>query len=192
MYRSSTHGWRARPFLSAVLMLAISAPVFAQNPPLAEVARKEQARRKVAKTQPKVYTNKDLPKGGAPQAPPASGAPAAPASSVTPVPADPATPPATPGEQKDESWWRARITQAREELRRNEMFVDALQSRINGLSTDFVNRDDPYQRAKIGEDRQKALAELDRVKADVEKQKKQIADIEEEARTSGVPPGWLR
>ena len=187
MYRSSTHGWRARPCLSVLLMLAISAPVFAQNPPLAEVARKEQSRRKVAKTPPKVYTNKDLPKGGAPQAPPASGA-AAPASSATPVSADPAT----PGEQKDESWWRARITQAREELRRNEMFLDALQSRINGLSTDFVNRDDPYQRAKIGEDRQKALAELDRVKADVEKQKKQIADIEEEARTAGVPPGWLR
>lgn len=192
MYRPSTHGWRARRCLSVLLMLAISAPVFAQNPPLAEIARKEQARRKVPKTPPKVYTNKDLPKGGAPQAPPASSAPAAPASSATPVPADPATPPATPGEQKDESWWRARITQAREELRRNEMFLDALQSRINGLSTDFVNRDDPYQRAKIGEDRQKALAELDRVKADVEKQKKQIADIEEEARTAGVPPGWLR
>lgn len=192
MYRSSTHGWRTRRCLSVLLMLAISAPVFAQNPPLAEIARREQARRKVPKTPPKVYTNKDLPKGGAPKAPPAPGAPSAPASSATPVPADPATPPATPGEQKDESWWRARITQAREELRRNEMFLDALQSRINGLSTDFVNRDDPYQRAKIGEDRQKALAELDRVKADVEKQKKQIADIEEEARTAGVPPGWLR
>jgi hypothetical protein len=189
MSRSITPVWRPYAYLATVLMLAISAPVFAQNPPLAEVARKEQARRKGTKTPAKVYTNKDLPKGGAPQPP---LAPAAPASSTTPVPTDPAAAPATPGEQKDESWWRARITQAREELRRNEMFLAALQSRINGLSTDFVNRDDPYQRAKIGEDRQKALAEMDRVKADVEKQKKQIADIEEEARTAGVPPGWLR
>ena len=72
------------------------------------------------------------------------------------------------------------------------MFTQALQSRVNALSNDFVGRDDPYQRAKIGEDRQKALAELDRVKADLEGAKKQISDIEEEARTAGVPPGWIR
>ncbi|MCA1560395.1 MAG: hypothetical protein LC804_09060 [Acidobacteria bacterium] len=196
MSRSITPAWRPSAYLAVALMLAIPAPMFAQNPPLAEVARKEQARRKGTKTPAKVYTNKDLPKGAATPPPPASGAPSAPASSATPLPKDPASPPAAPAEQKDEqkdeNWWRARITQAREELRRNEMFLDALQSRINGLSADFVNRDDPYQRAKIGEDRQKALAEMDRVKADVEKQKKQIADIEEEARTAGVPPGWLR
>jgi hypothetical protein len=72
------------------------------------------------------------------------------------------------------------------------MFQEALQSRINALSTDFVNRDDPYQRAKVAEDRQKALAELERVKGDIEKANKAIADIEEEARKAGVPPGWLR
>jgi hypothetical protein len=72
------------------------------------------------------------------------------------------------------------------------MFAEALQTRINSLTTDFVNRDDPYQRARIGEDRQKALAEMDRVKADIEAAKKKIADAEEEARRAGVPPGWLR
>jgi hypothetical protein len=72
------------------------------------------------------------------------------------------------------------------------MFVEALQSRINGLTTDFVNRDDPYQRAKIGEDRQKALDELARVKGEIEAGKKLIDNIEEEARRAGVPPGWLR
>ena len=30
-----------------------------------------------------------------------------------------------------------------EEVSRNETFAEALQSRINALSTDFVNRDDP-------------------------------------------------
>ena len=63
---------------------------------------------------------------------------------------------------------------------------------MNALSADFVNRDDPYQRAKIGEDRQKALAEMDRVKVEIAEQKKKIEDIEEEARKAGVPPGWLR
>jgi hypothetical protein len=77
-------------------------------------------------------------------------------------------------------------------VRRNEAFAEALQSRINALTTDFVNRDNPVQKRQIGEDRVKALAELERVRSDVEKSKKQIADIEEEARKAGVPPGWLR
>ena len=72
------------------------------------------------------------------------------------------------------------------------MFAEALQTRINSLSSDFVNRDDPFQRAKIGEDRDKALAELSRVKAEMVNAKKHIEDIEEEARKAGVPPGWLR
>ena len=66
--------------------------------------------------------------------------------------------------------------QLREELRRNEMFGEALQTRINSLTNDFSSRDDPYQRARIAEDRQKAMAEMDRVKGDIELQKKKIAD----------------
>ena len=67
-----------------------------------------------------------------------------------------------------------------------------MQSRINALTTDFVNRDDPAQRAVIADDRQKAIAELERLaRANVDGTKA-IADIEEEARRAGVPPGWLR
>ena len=77
-------------------------------------------------------------------------------------------------------------------LRRNEVFAEALQSRINALTTDFAARDNPIERSQIADERQKALAELDRVKGDIEKSKKKIADIEEDARKAGVPPGWLR
>ena len=55
-----------------------------------------------------------------------------------------------------------------------------------------VNRDDPAKRAQIGTDRDKALAELDRLKKQIVDDKRAIADSEEEARRSGVPPGWLR
>jgi hypothetical protein len=72
------------------------------------------------------------------------------------------------------------------------MFAEALQSRVNGLTADFTARDDPAQRAVVANDRQKALAELDRVKNDIVQQTKAIADIQEEARRAGVPPGWLR
>lgn len=170
---------------------------FAQAPSLAELAKKEQERRKATPPAAKVLTNKDLPKPKAP-------APAAPATDA-PAPAAPADAKAAPDpnsadakkaeegkEVKDEAYWRGRMSAAREDLRRAQMFAEALQSRINALSADFVNRDDPYQRAKVGEDRQKALAELERVTADIEKATKAIADIEEEARQAGVPPGWLR
>ncbi len=82
--------------------------------------------------------------------------------------------------------------QAREAQRRAEAFAAALQSQINGLTTDVVNRDDPYQRAKLADSRLKALSELQRVTGEIEQAKKDIADIEEEARRANVPPGWLR
>jgi hypothetical protein len=168
------------------------------TPTLGEIAKKEEERRKALKTPAKVYTNKDLPKSAITPPQPA-----------TPGALPPATPPAEqkpaegqkppegqkpddPKEEKDEAWWRKRITAARDELQRAELAVQAFQSRVNGLTTDFVNRDDPYQRAQIAIDRQKALGELERVKADVIRLKTAIDGIEEEARVAGVPPGWLR
>ena len=170
----------------AVCVALSTTDVGAQSPTLAELARQEQARRKGQKTPSKVYTKKDLPPS--PPAPAGSPAPQAPPAQAAPE----AKPDVQPGDEKDETWWKNRINQAREELRRNEMFAEALQSRINALSTDFVNRDDPYQRAQIGTNRDKSIAELARVKADMERGKQQIADIEEEARKASVPPGWLR
>ncbi len=189
-----------RQVLSGVLAAALVLPSIAgaQTPTLGELAKREQERRKATKSSDKVLTNKDLP-ASAQQPAPAPGTPT-PSTTTTTPPSAAGTPAASAGadkkavasEQRDEAWWKKRIGEARENLRRNEAFLEALQSRVNGLSTDFVNRDDPYQRAKIAEDRQKALAEMDRLKADIELGKKQIDDIEEEARKAGVPPGWLR
>ena len=180
---------------SAALVVCTAAPGLTQTPAqtatpsLAELAKKEQERRKGVPGPQKVYTNKDLPEAPAP--PPAAGAPAATPTPVgEPEPAGVQQKPA--GEEKDEAWWRNRIRTARDELRRNEVFLEALQSRINALSADFVNRDDPYQRAKIGEDRQKALAQMDQLRKEIEEDTKRIEAIEDEARKAGVPPGWLR
>jgi hypothetical protein len=93
---------------------------------------------------------------------------------------------------KTEKYWRDRMDGAREDVRRNEAFAAALQSRINGLTADFSARDDPAQRAQIADDRQKALAELDRVNKAIQDGHKTIADIEEEARKAMVPAGWIR
>ena len=176
---------------------------------LADVAKAEEARRKTVQRPSKVYTNNDprpditppaspapsLSAGSATAATSAGTADAAPVSGApsTASPAGAAAPGVTaPGQVRDQAYWSARITTARTQLERSRLFADSLQSRINGLTTDFVNRDDPAQRSVVGQDRAKAVAELDRVKKEMEDQTKAIAAIEDEARRAGVPPGWLR
>jgi hypothetical protein len=181
----------------AGVLLTLAVPAHAQS--LGELAKREQARRKAQPAPAKTYTNDDLKQAAPPAAKPeddgkTAAAKAADTKGVAAKPADPEKVDATkpPEPAKDEAYWRARITAAREDVRRNEAFKEALQTRINALTADFSSRDDPYQRAKVSDDRQKALAELARVSSDIEKTTKLIADIEDEARRAGVPPGWLR
>jgi hypothetical protein len=186
------------------LLMSLAAIVPASGQSLAELARQEEARRKAIKTPAKVYTNQNI-RGGTPVpggSAPASSTPA----TASPKPASPsstdtsatapaavsAAQPAPAAEPKGEAYWKKRIDTAREALSRAQIFAEALQSRINALSADFVARDDPAQRAVIAGDRQKALAELDRVRQEIAQQTKDIAAIQDEARRAGVPPGWLR
>jgi hypothetical protein len=174
--------------------------VAASGQTLGEVAKKEADRRKAQPQGGKVYTNKDLPASAQKPATPNPSTEAAPQTPTDPVAA--ATEQKTEdakaaadkpqGDQKDQAYWKGRMSTAREELRRSEMFAEALQTRVNSLNKDFNSRDNPAQRSAIGADRTEALNELTRVKQEVERGKKQIADIEEEARKAGVPPGWVR
>jgi hypothetical protein len=178
------------PTVLLVSALAVGA-VAAQS--LGDVARQEEERRKSVKAPPKVYTNKDLGSGAL-----ATVAPAEPAPGTTPAPAAPGAaakpdaPAQAPAVVKDQKYWSSRMKELQTQLERDQTYLDALQSRINALTTDFVNRDDPAQRAIIGRDRDKATAELARLQESLVKTKKAIADLEEEARRANVPPGWLR
>jgi cell division septation protein DedD len=176
--------------LVVALACALPPGVEAQTSSLGDIARKEAARRKSTPAPAKAYTNADLPetamKAPATQAPAQSTAPAP--SAAEPAPAAPKP----EAEQRDEAWWRTKMAQLREELRRNEVFQQALESRINALTADGLRRDDPYQRAKLGEDRAKAAAEMARVTGEIATGRQAITDLEEEARKQAVPPGWLR
>lgn len=162
---------------------------------LGELARQEEARRKAVKSSGKVYTNDALRSGPRPALPPApsatTAAPSGSGAKPAEAPEEKAKAPAS-DPKKEEAAWRQRMQSARDSLQRAQMFAEALQSRINALTTDFTNRDDPAQRAVIATDRQKALAELDRVKKEIVDTNKSITAIQEEARRAGVPPGWLR
>jgi len=184
----SNHWRRSRSWglRGLVLLLTVgvsSAALEAQS--LADVARREAVRRKAIRTEARVYTNNDLGPG--------SIRPPAPAAAAV-EPGAPGPPAATePQEEvKDEKYWRDRITQTRQAMARAEILRSALESRINALQTDFVNVDDPAQKAVIAQDRQKAIDEMARTMAELDKLKKEIADIQEEARKAGVPPGWVR
>ena len=180
--------------IALVTALAVGRPLVslaADAQSLADVARQEEARRKAIKQPARVYTNDDLkryqPLSTLPAAEPAPPPPqAAPPAPKPPEPAAPQEP------VKDEAYWRARVGDVRTRIDRAQLQIDALQTQANSLYADFVNRDDPVQRLQLEARRQKVLAELDRTKTELVELQKAAADIEEEARRAGVPPGWLR
>ena len=182
--------------VAALAFLALTGsayPIKAQG--LGDVARKEEERRKDIKAPAKVYTNKDL--GSVPDAPSGTfSSPTASVSASTEAPKDAAGVKSDDakdkGPTKDQAYWSGRKKDLQTKLDSDQTLADALQSRINALNTDFVNRDDPVQRAGIDRDRKKANSELDRLKKSVQDGKKALSDLDEEARKAGVPAGWLR
>lgn len=160
---------------------------------LPDVVKAEQERQKTIKKPSKVYTNTNLRPDPRPVAPPPSTGATTPSGNGTPGNATPGNAsPGAPADAKDQSYWSSRMAAARAALQRTQMFADALQSRINALTTDFVNRDNPVERQKIEETRKASLAELERVKKEMADQTKVISDIEDEARRASVPAAWLR
>jgi hypothetical protein len=182
-------GFAAWVLLSGLVVTSL--PLAAQS--LGDLARKEEERRKAVAQAGKVYTNKDL--GPVPPpapSPPPPEAKAADANAETPKAKDAQAEAKEKPVVKDQTYWADRKKTLQGALDRDQTFADALQSRISALTTDFVNRSDPAQRAVIERDRQKALAELANLKKQIEDDKKALAGLEEEARRAGVPPGWLR
>jgi hypothetical protein len=190
--RSARGSWQ--PSLVAIAgALLFAAAVEAQS--LADVARAEAERRKSIAQPSRVYTNRDL----KPVRVPAAAVRDEPAAPRPRAAEDRARQPGAaeasardPQHGRDESWWSQRMADARERAQRSRLFAEALQSRINALTTDFAARDDPAARATVRTQLDTALAELERVRGEVAAQEQAIADLEEEARRAGVPPGWIR
>lgn len=181
-------------YMAAAILAVCAAVSSAQS--LADVARAEEARRKTVKAPSKTYTNADL-KGGTDSSPDvaspsAASTTVASGSAQTAKPAAAADASAQQDPKKNEKYWRDRLTAAQQAMARNKVLVDALQSRVNALTTDFVNTADPAQRAVVEQNRNTALAEMDRVKKDIDTGNKEITAIQEEARKANVPAGWLR
>ena len=182
------------------------APLYGQS--LVDVAKKEQERRQGTKTGTKVYTNGDLKPVTDPDssvaaaAAEAGGAADKKASEAkTDVRGDAKAgdkaaskddKAASKSDEKGQEYWSAKMKALSEQLDRDRLYAEAIQTRINSLTAEFSAKDDPAQRALIGEDREKAVAELARLRKQIDDDKDAIGSLEEEARKANVPPGWLR
>src|SRR5476649_2488567 len=142
----------------ALLVAGLSRPLLGQS--LADIARQEEARRKALREPAKVLTNKDLLPPPVVSAQPAETKDdaAAKAGDGKEPAKEPAKDPA-----KDQAYWSGRMKALQTQLDSDQTFAAALQSQINGLTADFVARDDPAQRAVIDRNRQKAIADLSRL-----------------------------
>jgi hypothetical protein len=185
------------------------APLHGQS--LADVAKQEQQRRQTVKASgSKVYTNGDLASAPEPSPDPITAAAVSGNTasadkksddSKADAKADGKTNDKAPAkdakaqekaEEKGQEYWSARMKALNDTLQRDRLYAEALQTRVNSLTSDFSSRDDPAQRALIAEDREKAISELSRLRKQIEEDKDAIGAAEEEARQASVPPGWLR
>ena len=184
---------------SVLPALALVSTVAADATPqsIVEVARQERLRREALARQtgpdatpPSVYTDADLICSGLLTMRLDDAAADAPAETEAATGPESLPPEATAA--SDEERWRNRMAEARQAVERAERRATELQTRVNGLWADFTGRDDPAQRAAIEQERQAALAELEENRAEADELAQAIADLRDEARRAGVPPGWLR
>jgi hypothetical protein len=180
--------------VSAVVIAMLTS--FADRPAtLGTVAQREAIRRQLLPPSGATLTNLTLPEPPPPAVSDAT-AQAAQQHDVKEPPAAAAA--AVAGEKtaeepkKDESWWRDRMAKARQAVTKDEAALATAQGRANSLTTEAINVDDPAKQMQLRQQLLTSLAEVERLKAQLDANKKLIADIQTEARRAGIPPGWIR
>ncbi len=166
---------------------------------LADIARrqKEQREREGKKPSLGVISNESLRKGGAAATPTPASQAARGRGRAAPTPAPPPTPVPIP-EWRDlkgrtEADWRRMVSEARTNQTAAEIRVKTLEAEVKRLENDFYAWSDGNYRERVikpawdqaRDDLAKARQELDEARA-------RMSDLEEEARRSNAPPGWLR
>ncbi len=191
--------WQAPVVVVALLTWLNSTPAS-----FADAAQREALRRQLMPKTTRQLSNLNLPASAiiTESSLAAAAAAAAPATSddgSTPTPAQAKTGDQAQaaagggaGDSHDEQWWRNRMASARQDLDGHQRLAAALQSQINALTTDAINRDDPAQQRKLAEDRQKAMNDLASMQKQIDADQKAVAAVQDDARRAGVPPGWVR
>jgi len=166
-----------------LLTTALASPLLAQS--LGEVAARTNKDRKGAPA--KVYTNDDL--DGARSAAESQGTVSTPAASAPSGAAPTPAPTMDPAQR-----WRRDGKQRRDAVTRSEAKVAAIQAKVDALllDRDPVNVMDPNRLQTLEAVKARALQDLETAKAELSQARQALEDLEEDARKSGIPPGWLR
>jgi len=94
---------------------------------------------------------------------------------------------------RDESWWKDAMAGSRGKIANLEKLIQNLQLDVDGLKNSFYSQDDPaYRDGVIKPKWDSALRALESAKIDLGTARADHQRLEEEARSSGALPGWLR
>lgn len=165
---------------------------------LADIARRNRAEKEKETKQKSlgVITNETLRKGSAPVTTPTppKGAEKPVAHRVVGAPTPtPGIPEPKDFEGRTESDWRRKAGDLKARLAGAESSVRRLDSEVRRLDNDFYAwSDGNYRDRVIKPALDQARADLDKAKRDADEAKTQLANLEDEARKSGAPPGWIR
>ena len=193
---------RTTRFVGGLALLLALGPA-ASGQSLGEAARKEKERRQKAGPTGPAFTDDDL-RGYAEGGPAAKGAARGPDKSTAGEKgsADKATKEGTArgGEGAgDEAYWRARAKTARAAVEGAEARVAQAEAAVRAAPAGGIRQPQPGDAlAQVpppvvkDAEHQAAEAALAAARSDLERAKKALADLEEEARRKGVLPGWLR
>ncbi len=143
-----------------------------------------------AKTPAKTFTDADLKADPHDLAIKPEPAPTASASKADATPskdakAEPAKEPA-----KDEAYWKDRMRTLQTKLSEDER--ELVNARIHVTDVEAFIRPDGTMSHTIADNLLQAQARRDTAVASIANDKREILELEEEARHAGVPPGWLR
>jgi len=178
-------------------LFLLSSAGFAYSQSLAELAKKEKARREQVKTQERVITNQDAAKFKA------TGAMTT-TVQTEPIPPKPAPekPAAAPPEKqvsdepvdfqgRPESYWRQTLADARSKVKELENEANVLILKLNDLQNRFYRDSSGFNQQEIQREINKATYEQDLNKEKLATAKAQLEDLLKEARKSGALPGWI-
>jgi hypothetical protein len=153
---------------------------------LADVARKEEARRQKIAKPSKVYKDEDVQKYG-----PLTASAQAKAATVTALDANGkpvGQQAAAEGLPSDEAGWRARLQNARDGIDRDRLLLSALEQQARSAA----RRSGTPEGEQPADDGSARAAEIKRLKTEMDAYRATLANAEEDARKAGVPPGWVR
>ena len=165
---------------------------------LADAVRKSrEARGEAPRRSLGVITNESLKSSSAAPDPTPKGTKAKPGAMPTrpasvPVPVVPIPEPRD-NKGRDEATWKTMAASARQRVKVAEVDVQRLEVETKRLENDFYAwSDGNYRDRVIRPSWDQAKEDLKRARLEVDQARAALADLEDEARKSGAPPGWLR